>query len=64
MKANMGMLDRVIRILIAAGALYLFFTGARPVWEWALLAVALIFLLTSFVGFCPLYSVLGFKTRK
>ncbi|MEZ5895818.1 MAG: DUF2892 domain-containing protein [Parvularculaceae bacterium] len=64
MKANMGMVDRVIRVLVAAGALYLFFTGARPVWEWVLLVVAVVFLLTSFVGVCPLYSLIGFKTRK
>lgn len=62
MKTNEGMLDRLVRLVIAAGAFYIFFTGDRPAWEYGALAVGIIMALTALVGFCPLYAVLGFKT--
>ena len=59
----MGGADRTIRILLAlgAGALYYFdvITGAMA---YVLLTLAGIFVLTSFVGFCPLYTLFGIKT--
>jgi hypothetical protein len=65
MKKNMGTLDRTMRILFAIimGALYFTntVTGAFGV---ILLILAVIFLLTSFVSFCPLYAVFGFSTCK
>lgn len=64
MKTNEGMLDRVIRLVIAAGAFYVFFTGDRPNWEYAVLAVGVVMALTALTGFCPLYALLGVKTCK
>ena len=65
MKTNMGSADRITRILIAAiiGVLYFTntITGTLGI---VLLVVAAIFLLTSFIGSCPLYSVLGINTCK
>ena len=61
----MGGADRTIRILLAlgVGALYYFdvITGAMA---YVLLTLAGIFVLTSFVGFCPLYTLFGIKTCK
>ncbi len=65
MKLNMGLVDRVIRILIAGGIGYFFYKGdlEGPVGI-GLLVLAVIFALTSLVGFCPLYRLIGFSTRK
>ncbi len=65
MKKNMGSADRIIRFLLAAAVLILFFTdvisGTLAI---VLLAVAGIFVLTSFVSFCPLYAPFGLSTCK
>jgi len=65
MKKNMGGTDRMIRIIIAAIAAILYFTGTVPgTLGIILLVVAGVFLLTSFLNFCPLYTVLGINTKK
>jgi hypothetical protein len=64
MKTNVGMLDRLIRATIAAAAFWIFFTGERPNWEYAALAVGVIMGLTALMGFCPLYRLIGFRTSK
>lgn len=65
MKTNMGSADKVMRILaaVAIGVLYFMhlLSGTVAV---VLLVVAAIFILTSFVSFCPLYAVLGIHTNK
>ena len=59
MKKNMGTIDRVIRILlvIVVAILYMkgVITGTLAI---VLGIVAIIFLLTSLIGFCPLYVLL------
>jgi hypothetical protein len=63
MKKNMGSPDRIIRISAAIVFAVLYFTGTvTGTWGIVLLVLGAIFLLTSFVGFCPLYAVLGMKT--
>jgi hypothetical protein len=64
MKQNVGMFDRLVRLVIAAGAFWLFFTGERPVWEYGVLAVGVIMALTALAGSCPLYSLIGVRTCK
>jgi len=63
MKRNMGIGDRVIRIIIALviGVLY-YFNVIEGTLGSALLALAGIFLATSLLRFCPLYTMLGFRT--
>lgn len=65
MKKNMGTVDRVVRTLIAVGIGVLYFTG-RIGGTLALVlgAFAVVFLLTSFVAWCPLYTPLGISSRK
>jgi len=63
MKKNMGSADRIIRVLIAIGLAALYFTGViTGTLGIVLLVVAGVFLLTSIVGFCPLYAPFGFRT--
>lgn len=65
MKKNMGMADRSIRILIALVIAVLFYmeiiTGTLGI---ILLVVAGVFVLTSMISFCPLYTLLGINTCK
>jgi hypothetical protein len=65
MKKNMGGADRMIRfiIAIAVAALY-YFNVIEGTLAYVLLAFAAIFVLTSFVSFCPLYPLIGLNTRK
>jgi hypothetical protein len=65
MKKNMGLTDKIIRILIAAVIGILYFTGTiTGTLGTVLLVVAIIFLLTSFISFCPLYAPFGLSTCK
>ena len=65
MKKNMGTIDRVVRIVIALVLAVLFFTKVLTgVLGIVLLVVAAVFLLTSFISFCPLYLPFGLSTRK
>lgn len=63
MKKNMGSADRVIRLVIAAVAAFLFFNGTLSgTFGIVALVVAVIFTLTSVLGSCPIYSLLGLST--
>jgi len=65
MKKNMGSMDKGIRILLAIIAAVLYFTNVvSGTIGIILLVFAIIFLLTSLVSFCPLYSPLGISTCK
>lgn len=65
MKANMGTADKVVRILVAILiGVYTYMgqiTGTAAI---ILLALAVIFVATSFMSFCPLYLPFGFSTKK
>ncbi|WP_421978235.1 YgaP family membrane protein [Roseivirga seohaensis] len=63
MKKNMGNADKAVRILIAVAVAILYFgnivTGTLGI---VLLVLAAVFLLTSLVSFCPLYTLVGLNT--
>ncbi len=65
MKKNMGGMDRIVRIVVALiiGALY-YFNVVEGTLAYVLLGLAAIFVATSFVSFCPLYSIFGLNTCK
>ena len=65
MKKNVGTVDRVIRTCIALGIGVLYLTG-RIGGALAIVLdnLAVIFLLTSFVAWCPIYSPLGISSRR
>ena len=66
MKKNVGNIDKIVRIIIAVVAAYFAYNGGfEAAWmSYALYAVAGIMLLTTLMGSCPIYSVLGQSTCK
>lgn len=65
MKKNMGTTDKVIRILIAIVIGVLYFTNTISGTLAIVLGIlAVVFLLTSFINFCPLYLPFGINTSK
>lgn len=63
MKVNMGNADRIIRVLLAAVFAYLYFSGTVSGTPGLILVIlGGVFVLTSLVGFCPLYKVVGINT--
>jgi hypothetical protein len=65
MPKNMGTIDRGIRVVLSLGILGMYLahqiSGTAAV---VLGALAVIFLLTSIVSFCPLYYPFKISTRK
>lgn len=65
MKHNMGTADRIIRLIVAAIIIFLysnkFIEGTTGI---VLIVIAVVFALTSFISFCPLYTLFGLSTKK
>lgn len=57
MKQNVGIIDRVIRILLGAALITFALLGESVTAKFGWIGV--IPLLTAFAGFCPLYTLLG-----
>ncbi|MDD2322158.1 MAG: DUF2892 domain-containing protein [Bacteroidales bacterium] len=65
MKTNMGIIDRIIRILIVIVIAILYFLEVIQGRLALILGIiAIVFAITSFVRFCPIYWFLGIKTCK
>jgi len=65
MKKNMGAVDRIIRIFLAVVVLVLYLTDQLSGLALIILGIfAVIFLITSLIGFCPLYVPFKISTRK
>ncbi|MED5544589.1 MAG: DUF2892 domain-containing protein [Pseudomonadota bacterium] len=57
-KANVGGIDRLLRIALGIVLIALFFVGPKTPWGW----IGVIPLVTGFVRICPLYTLLGIRT--
>ena len=65
MKENMGSLDRILRALFAVIVAVLYFTNViSGTWAIVLGILAIVFLLTSLIGVCPLYMPFKISTKK
>jgi hypothetical protein len=65
MKKNMGNIDRVIRVLIALVVIALYFANViSGTVALVLLVLSAVFILTSVISFCPLYTIFGINTCK
>lgn len=63
MKKNMGSIDRIVRLIIAAAVAGLYIGGVIDgVLAYVLLGLSGVFVLTSLLGFCPLYLPFGLST--
>lgn len=63
MKKNMGSTDRFIRIFIAIALFTLFFTNVvQGTIAYILVAIACVLIFTTFINFCPLYTLMGINT--
>jgi len=63
MKKTVGTTDRVLRVVVAAGAVAgSGVLGFSTAWGIVLLAVAAIMVVTAASGYCPIYSILGIHT--
>ncbi|MEI6436991.1 MAG: DUF2892 domain-containing protein [Bacteroidota bacterium] len=63
MKNNMGIADKIVRIIVAIIFAALYFTDTVPgILGIILLVLGVVFVLTSLIGFCPLYLPFGINT--
>lgn len=61
----MGNTDRIVRLLLAAVMVVLYFTNTvTGTLGIVLLVLAGVFILTSLISFCPLYTLIGLNTCK
>ncbi|WP_322801769.1 DUF2892 domain-containing protein [Thermoflexus sp.] len=65
MVVNMASWDRIVRLIVAVvfillSAFVLHFNALGII----LTVVGVIFILTSLIGWCPLYALLGFRTKR
>jgi Protein of unknown function (DUF2892) len=65
MKKNMGTFDQIFRIIVAIAICVLYYnnviTGTLAI---VLGVLAVVFFLTSMLGSCPLYTIIGINTCK
>ncbi|MDO9387430.1 MAG: DUF2892 domain-containing protein [Thiobacillus sp.] len=65
MKKNMGVVDKIIRLVVVAIIAALYFAGQITGTAAIILGiVAVAFLVTSLIGWCPTYALLGISTQK
>lgn len=60
MKANVGGIDKVLRIVVGLALLSIIFLVEGPGRWWGL--VGIVPLGTGLINFCPLYAIFGFNT--
>ncbi len=62
-KQNMGTVDKAVRLGVALLVVVLIATGVLSgALAWILGIFAVVFVVTSFIGFCPLYLPFGLST--
>ncbi|MCU0370447.1 MAG: DUF2892 domain-containing protein [Bacteroidales bacterium] len=65
MKKNIGSIDKIIRLLLAAVFIILFiFNVVSGIFGYILLILALIFIITSLLNFCPIWWIMKIKTNR
>lgn len=58
MTSNVGGIDRILRVVLGVVLIGLTLMGTIGAWGW----IGLVPIATAALGFCPLYTVLGFST--
>lgn len=62
MSANIGNVDRAIRMVVGLALLVAAYEALTGVWMWLALAVGTVLTVTAIVGMCPAYNALGVNT--
>lgn len=60
MNANVGGVDRILRMIVGLALIGLTITGTIGIWGW----IGVILLATGLFSFCPAYGLMGIKTCK
>jgi hypothetical protein len=60
MTANVGGIDRIVRIVVGAGLIVATLMGVIGVWGW----IGVVVLATGVFRFCPAYLPFGFRSCK
>lgn len=58
MKANVGGIDKTLRIVVGAGLVGAAAAGMLPAWGF----IGIVPLATGLINFCPIYPLLGMST--
>lgn len=58
MTANIGNIDRIIRILVGIALIAIVFVGPQTPYGW----FGIVPLATALIGWCPVYKLIGIKT--
>lgn len=58
MKANVGGIDRIARVVVGLVLIALAATGSVGVWGW----IGVVPLLTGLIRWCPIYPLLGISS--
>ena len=58
MAANVGGIDKILRIVAGAGLVGCHGDGMLPVWGW----IGIVPLATGLMGWCPAYTLFGMNT--
>ena len=58
MGKNVGVVDRILRVIVGAVLIALVFVGPQTPWGW----IGLIPIATALIDWCPAYSLLGIRT--
>jgi hypothetical protein len=58
MAANVGGIDKILRIVVGAALIGATVAGLLPVWGY----IGVVPLATGLMGWCPAYTLLGIKT--
>jgi Protein of unknown function (DUF2892) len=65
MKKNMGLVDKIVRMILAIViAILYYFNVIGGTFAIVLLAFSILLVITSFISFCPMYVPLNVSTRK
>ena len=65
MKKNLGLVDRIVRVMVALVVVALYFTNQISGIAAIVLGVfAVVFVFTSTAAFCPIYAMLGLSSKK
>lgn len=60
---NMGSADRIIRVVVGIALIVFALAGPADIaWKWVGW-IGVVPLVTALIGWCPLYTVLGIRTR-